>query len=416
MERDHCDGYGSHTDNCDSPYSAEGKGKNPATDEGKILIGCRKGKKKRGSLPRRYSEGRDGMKRAYGIIEIIILLILTTACGKNTAERWQEQYDLGMRYLEEENYEEAIVAFTAAIEIDPNYADAYTGRGNAYIFSGETDEHLAQALSDYQKALELDEENTAAYLGIADIYIRQGNYEDALEILNEGLEKTGGNEEIAAKIAEIESGNITDSSGNVRRRNGYDASGALIWFHEFTYSADGKQSSITSFDMNGNQTGHVDLAYDEEGLPFVSYVYYYEDGAVGKIVYERDSAGQIVKEETYDAQGELGGYCINEYDTVGNMIRQENYTSDGELEGTEEYEYNGQGQRIRRSYYDIDGTLSWYDTYEYDSDGHRKRYDNYDSDGQLSWYQIDLYDEAGNWIGYEEYDGDGNLTRTVTNE
>lgn len=355
------------------------------------------------------------MKRACGIIEIIILLILATACSKNTAERWQEQYDLGMRYLEEENYEEAIVAFTAAIEIDSNYADAYTGRGNAYIFSGETDEHLAQALSDYQKALELDEENTAAYLGIADIYIRQGNYEDALEILNEGLEKTGGNEEIAAKIAEIESGNITDSSGNVRRRNGYDASGALIWFHEFTYSVDGKQSSVTSFDMDSNQTGHVDLTYDEAGLPHVSYVYF-TDGAVGKLVYERDSSGGIIKEEHYGPEGNLVRYYINEYDTAGNMIRQENYTPDGELEGTEEYEYNGQGQRIKRSYYDIDGTLSWYETYEYDSNGNRRRYDNYDSDGQLSWYQISLYDETGNWIGYEEYDGDGNLIGTVTNE
>ena len=31
-----------------------------------------------------------------------------------------DQYDLGMRYLSESNYEEAILAFTAAIKIDPN--------------------------------------------------------------------------------------------------------------------------------------------------------------------------------------------------------------------------------------------------------------------------------------------------------
>ena len=42
---------------------------------------------------------------------------------------WQEQYDLGVRYLAEGNYEEAIIAFTAAIEIDPNRVEAYMGRG-----------------------------------------------------------------------------------------------------------------------------------------------------------------------------------------------------------------------------------------------------------------------------------------------
>lgn len=36
--------------------------------------------------------------------------------GTDTTLTWQEQYDLGLRYLSEGNYEEAIIAFTAAIE------------------------------------------------------------------------------------------------------------------------------------------------------------------------------------------------------------------------------------------------------------------------------------------------------------
>ena len=165
------------------------------------------------------------------------------------------------QYLLEENYEEAIVAFTAAIEIEPNQVGAYIGRGNAYILSGETEEHLAQALADYQRVLELDEANAQAYLGIADVYIRQGDYEAALGILNEGLEKTGGNEEIAAKIEEIESGNITDSAGNARRTSSYDAAGVLQWYHDYTYDREGRAASVTSYDGSGSQTGHVDYAY-----------------------------------------------------------------------------------------------------------------------------------------------------------
>lgn len=65
---------------------------------------------------------------------------------------WQEQYDLGVRYLSEGNYGEAIIAFTAAIEIDPKMAPAYVGRGNAYFAMGD----YSRAESDYNYALELD--------------------------------------------------------------------------------------------------------------------------------------------------------------------------------------------------------------------------------------------------------------------
>ena len=50
---------------------------------------------------------------------------------------WQEQYDLGVKYLSEGNYQEAIIAFTAAIEIDPKRPDAYTGLADAYIAQGD---------------------------------------------------------------------------------------------------------------------------------------------------------------------------------------------------------------------------------------------------------------------------------------
>ena len=78
---------------------------------------------------------------------------------------WQEQYDLGMRYLIEGNYSEAIVAFTSAIEIDPKIAPAYVGRGDTY-FAIEShdatgielsrDEVLICAEEDYLAAIEID--------------------------------------------------------------------------------------------------------------------------------------------------------------------------------------------------------------------------------------------------------------------
>ena len=77
------------------------------------------------------------MKRFTALLLAVLLLLSLAACGgKNT---WQEQYDLGMRYLNEGNYQEAVIAFEAAIKIDPMRPEAYLGAAEAYVGLGDTD-------------------------------------------------------------------------------------------------------------------------------------------------------------------------------------------------------------------------------------------------------------------------------------
>lgn len=97
------------------------------------------------------------MKLSHRLATCAIILIFLAACtqgapsGSGSASTgalsWQEQYDLGIRYLLEGNYEEALIAFTAAIEIDPKQADAYIGLANAYVSMGDI-EMAIQMLSD----------------------------------------------------------------------------------------------------------------------------------------------------------------------------------------------------------------------------------------------------------------------------
>ena len=77
------------------------------------------------------------MKRFTALFLAALLLLSLIACGGRDA--WQEQYDLGMRYLNEGNYQEAVIAFEAAIEIDPKRPEAYLGAAEAYIGLGDTD-------------------------------------------------------------------------------------------------------------------------------------------------------------------------------------------------------------------------------------------------------------------------------------
>ncbi len=75
------------------------------------------------------------MKRITTLFLTGLLLLSLIACGAKDA--WQEQYDLGMRYLNEGNYQEAVIAFEAAIEIDTKRPEAYLGAADAYVGLGD---------------------------------------------------------------------------------------------------------------------------------------------------------------------------------------------------------------------------------------------------------------------------------------
>ena len=80
------------------------------------------------------------MKRTVSLFLALVLLLTLFGCGKKDGgAAWQEQYDLGVRYLSDGNYEEAIIAFTAAIEIDSKRPEAYLGLADAYTGTGDLD-------------------------------------------------------------------------------------------------------------------------------------------------------------------------------------------------------------------------------------------------------------------------------------
>ena len=82
------------------------------------------------------------MRRIFSLLLSICLALSLCACGQKSetapeVPTWQEQYDLGIRYLSEGKYEEAILAFEAAIKIDPKRADAYVKAAEAYFTVGD---------------------------------------------------------------------------------------------------------------------------------------------------------------------------------------------------------------------------------------------------------------------------------------
>ena len=117
-------------------------------------------------------------RKSKGLCLILILLLAVGLLG--CADKWQTQYDLGVKYLSEGNYEEAVIAFTAAIEID--------------------------------------EKKPEAYISLAEVYQAQEDWENALAALQQGQESCGESEELTAAREELEQ--ILSQQGLVIEENG----------------------------------------------------------------------------------------------------------------------------------------------------------------------------------------------------
>lgn len=132
------------------------------------------------------------------LVLLFFMFLLLYGCGETSSlklmsnpQTWQDYYDLGQQYLAEQKYEEAITAFSSAIEIDPKRAAAYVGRGDVYriLSSNDNDrEYIEAAYADYITAIEIEKDeglldkvyDTGTTL--ANVYYSDMQFESSLEV------------------------------------------------------------------------------------------------------------------------------------------------------------------------------------------------------------------------------------------
>lgn len=303
------------------------------------------------------------MKRVFTLA--LLLGFLLCACGQSVPT-WQEQYDLGVRYLSEGNYEEAILAFTAAIEIDPKQAPAYVGRGDAYFtaaqtlmegmdsaeFPAEVTTGYENAIADYLETLDLDESAAEIYRKIADIYVMLGDEDSAVAILERGVSSTESLELqdylneltiIPPEYVLIQQDIYSAmSSGENHSTFSYDEAGFLIsadsWktyeddpekhWHSVTYSYD-KENKTWLKEVTDNGESKTEIV--KKRLPGPSdyteatgwgynkgfaYMKPFNSNVEGSGIkgyttqYTYDDQGNVIRTDTYNESGILTGYCI----------------------------------------------------------------------------------------------------------
>jgi tetratricopeptide (TPR) repeat protein len=95
----------------------------------------------------------------------------------------------GLALAQQGDHERAIAAFTEALRLDPELAEAYVRRGDALRFSGDYE----RAAEDYSAALRIEPHNVRAAVQRGLLYRLAGRHEEAVEDFTTALARDPGN-------------------------------------------------------------------------------------------------------------------------------------------------------------------------------------------------------------------------------
>ncbi|KAF5414220.1 MAG: Photosystem I assembly protein Ycf3 [Candidatus Methanogaster sp.] len=116
----------------------------------------------------------------------LVMIVLMGICifapivSAETAEEWNEK---GIDFRDSGEYEKAIECSDKAIELDPNYGDAYNTRGIVY----DDLKQYERAIEDYNKAIELDPNGAYAYNNRGVTYNNLKKYKKAITDFDQAI-------------------------------------------------------------------------------------------------------------------------------------------------------------------------------------------------------------------------------------
>ena len=273
-------------------------------------------------------------KRLLVIVVSIVALITTVTIvavmyvrSNSPSRQFQHQLDLGYKYLEELNYEPAIAAFEAAIEIDPKNANPYYGLVDAYVGDGAPDglldvyelaldnldnddlevvvDSISDGLVDLIESAISDEDYTEAYNCLSLLYtVDPKTAEKWFSRINELLGNSSPN-----GVCDDQTVDLSDPSEIVYSDNMYiyeELSYDAAIFEYSVFGVDWREWTIDSlFNTVESNLGAVKNPYDSSGT-------FYDVGNKTALIFREDSAGKSLS--LYDSHYDLsisdafGGY------------------------------------------------------------------------------------------------------------
>ena len=334
---------------------------------------------------------KKGNKVLMGGIIAAVILVLAAGIGfgiyNSPSNRLSRQLDLGQKYLEEMDYEQAKIAFDEAIAIDPMNTEAYLGAARAYAgledyeravgilqkgYEQTGDESLKAQLEEYEEKLEQEIDEYMSTIPVVPQWTNiplysytylKGIYDEMLPVLYQYLEM-----------------NLPD---NIELRIYARINNCYLSVNDM----ENAKKTWSQYLMLQQQTGNaiVDAEHDEYGRTIwaqgdsVKHEYsYYEnssrlksekrewlDGSrVDTTDYEYDSEGRITKSVQYAIVHEEYGDDYESHITYEDCFVYESATSASYSGKQSQVSYQN-GEEIR----DSSSTREWNGIFTYDEEG-----------------------------------------------
>jgi len=258
------------------------------------------------------------MKKLLSFALSIALLLALFACGKPAAIP-NPPLVLGEKFLNDLDYEQALLQFDQAIAIEPKNPRGYLGKADALLHLNRQVDAI-QALTDGAKvtsgetrtalqgaSAEVEKSSVDGYIALSSAYEKLGWREIALALLQRVCEELPG--ESSLKIA----------------------------LEGLIGTAEPAQEEVQTTNL-GNRTERRDYGngyyeihkYNEQGYCF-RVDCYDENGETWYFLYEKNEQGQTVLRNDYDANGKKTGFRAYQYNERGEEVREDIYDADGTL-------------------------------------------------------------------------------------
>ena len=113
------------------------------------------------------------MRNRY-IVSIVttLLAVALVGCSKNPDVAKKKYLESGMKYMEQEKYDSAIIQFRKAIQIDPKFADAHYQLAEADLKL----QHNQEAFREMSQTVELDPNNFKARVALGGMFLASGSH------------------------------------------------------------------------------------------------------------------------------------------------------------------------------------------------------------------------------------------------